>query len=81
MSLIMRDMKCVDMNERTEGNQLNCHRYIFVDAEHSVYVSEMENHCVTKWTIERIIEFNVFKWKTVDTRDRDVGLARSNAEE
>ena len=30
-------------------NQLNCPRYIFVDAEHSVYVSEMENHCVTKW--------------------------------
>ena len=56
MSLILRNMKCVGMAARDgrEGvlvagghgkgaafNQLNYPRQIFVDADHSVYVSDM----------------------------------------
>ncbi|CAF1015292.1 unnamed protein product [Adineta steineri] len=31
-------------------NQLNCPTYIFVDEDHSIYVSDCDNHRVMKWT-------------------------------
>lgn len=34
----------------TALNQLNVPRHIFIDDEHSVYVSDRDNHRVIKWS-------------------------------